>query len=47
MDREDSVISTFHVPPLARGKRQCDIVSLTEKDIVQKNSEQYQKHGKY
>ena len=47
MDRADSVILTFHVP-----KRLCGIDSLTdsltEKDIVQKNSEQYQKKiGKY
>ena len=42
MDRDDSIILTFHVP-----NRLHDIVSLTEKDIVQKNSEQYQKHGKY
>ena len=33
MDREDSMILTFHVPPLARGYGLCDIDSISSRNI--------------
>ena len=33
MDRENSMILTFHVPPLARGYGLCDIDSISSRNI--------------
>jgi len=47
MYRGDSMMLTFHVPPLARGQGLCDIDSLYHKLYSQEKLENSQKMGSH